>query len=98
MHGHAPSETSGGRGKSSKRPLSHAANQASGAAAGAVGYSYDEVPLQPVPLKYVVGEVSSEVFSAAWHWHVGLHAFIRDHPPSLVVLSYHCVGRRSAQA
>lgn len=61
-------EPSGARGKASsnKRPgqelnraagVSQAAGQAGGSAPGPVGYAYDEVPVQPVPLKYVVTEV-----------------------------------------
>ena len=41
-----------------ERPASHASNTAAAAAgSGQVGYSYDQVPDQPVPLKYVVQEV-----------------------------------------
>ena len=70
MHAFLAEGASGGRGKASsnKRPgqelsraagVSQAAGQAGGSAPapGAAGYAYDEVPVQPVPLKYVVTEV-----------------------------------------
>ena len=70
MHASLAEGASGGRGKASsnKRPgqelsraagASQAAGQAGGSAPvpGAAGYAYDEVPVQPVPLKYVVTEV-----------------------------------------
>ena len=55
--------SSQGKGKSGakrERSAGHASNTTAGAAgSGSVGYSYDQVPEQPVPLKFVVQEVST---------------------------------------